>query len=60
MPGSIDGLKLARIIRDKHPGLPILLTTGYSEAVLKVGLEFPILTKPYLIHELSGALAKLK
>jgi PAS domain S-box-containing protein len=60
MPGGIDGLKLARIIRDKHPGLPILLTTGYSEAVLKVGLEFPILTKPYLIHELSGALAKLK
>src|SRR6266436_229531 len=60
MPGGIDGLKLARIIRDKRPGLPILLTTGYSEAVLKVGLEFPILTKPYLIHELSGALAKLK
>ena len=60
MPGSIDGLKLARIIRDKHPGLPILLTTGYSDAALKVGLEFPILAKPYLIHELSGAIAKLK
>jgi PAS domain S-box-containing protein len=60
MPGSIDGLKLARIIRDKHPGLPILLTTGYSDAALKVGSEFPILTKPYLIHELSGAIAKLK
>src|SRR5258708_4504422 len=60
MPGGIDGLKLARFIRDKRPGLPILLTTGYSEAVLKVGLEFSILTKPYLIHELSGALAKLK
>ena len=60
MPGSIDGLKLARIIRDKHPDLPILLTTGYSDAALKVGSEFPILTKPYLIHELSGAIAKLK
>jgi PAS domain S-box-containing protein len=60
MPGTVDGLKLARIIRDKHPDLPILLTTGYSEAALKVGSEFPILAKPYLIHELGGALAKLK
>jgi PAS domain S-box-containing protein len=60
MPGSVDGLKLARTIRDKHPDLPILLTTGYSDAALKVGSEFPILAKPYLIHELSGALAKLK
>jgi PAS domain S-box-containing protein len=60
MPGSIDGLKLARTIRDKRPDLPILLTTGYSDAALKVGSEFPILAKPYLIHELSGALAKLK
>ncbi len=60
MPGSIDGLKLARVIRGMHPGLPILLTTGYSEAALKVGSEFPILAKPYLIHELSRALEKLK
>jgi PAS domain S-box-containing protein len=60
MPGSIDGLKLARTIRDMRPNLPILLTTGYSDAALKVGSEFPILAKPYLIHELSGALAKLK
>jgi PAS domain S-box-containing protein len=60
MPGSIDGLKLARTIRVKYPDLPILLTTGYSDAALKVGSEFPILAKPYLIHELSGALAKLR
>jgi PAS domain S-box-containing protein len=60
MPGSVDGLKLARTIRAKHPDLPILLTTGYSDAALKVGSEFPILAKPYLIHELSGALAKLR
>jgi PAS domain S-box-containing protein len=60
MPGSIDGLKLARVIRQSHPELPILLTTGYSEAALKVGSEFPILAKPYLIHELSRAIEKLK
>jgi PAS domain S-box-containing protein len=60
MPGGVDGLDLARTIRDKHPKMPILLTTGYSEAILKAGSEFPILRKPYLIHELSGALAKLR
>jgi PAS domain S-box-containing protein len=60
MPGGVDGLKLARTIRDRHPDLPILLTTGYSDAALEAGTEFPILRKPYLIHELSGALAKLR
>jgi PAS domain S-box-containing protein len=60
MPGPMDGLKLAQAIRTMHPGLPILLTTGYSEAAAKAGSEFPILRKPFQIHELSGAMAKLK
>jgi PAS domain S-box-containing protein len=60
MPGNVDGLNLARTIRSSHPHLPILLTTGYSDAALKAGSEFPILRKPYLIHELSSALAKLR
>ena len=32
MPGPLDGLGLARIIRRKKPQLPILLATGYSHA----------------------------
>ena len=32
MPGGISGLELAREIRRRQPGLPIVLTTGYSEA----------------------------
>ena len=59
MPGTLDGLGLARIIREKHPQLPILLTTGYSGAALKAKTDFPILRKPYQIHELSQALADL-
>jgi PAS domain S-box-containing protein len=57
MPGKMDGLKLAHAIRDQRPALPILLTTGYSDATLKARSEFPILRKPYQIHELSRALA---
>ena len=59
MPGRMDGLGLARTIKQKRPGLPILLATGYSEAVQNVRTDFPVLRKPYQMHELSRALAKL-
>ena len=59
MPGSLDGLGLAHLIRQKHPGLPILLVTGYSEAIRNVRTDFPILRKPYQLHELSRALSEL-
>jgi PAS domain S-box-containing protein len=59
MPGKIDGLGLARAIRQLHPALPVLLATGYSEAVQKIGTDFPILRKPFHLHELSRALTDL-
>ncbi|HEV7880018.1 ATP-binding protein [Bradyrhizobium sp.] len=59
MPGRMDGLALAQAIREKYPRLPILLTTGYSDTLRKVSLGFQILRKPYEIHELSQALAKV-
>lgn len=59
MPGKMDGLSLAHHLRQIHPGLPILLATGYSEAAADVRGDFPILRKPYEIHELSEAIAKL-
>ena len=59
MPGKIDGLSLARRLREIRPDLPILLATGYSEAAADVRGDFPILRKPYEIHELSRAIAKL-
>jgi PAS domain S-box-containing protein len=59
MPGKMDGLALARILKQKHPALPILLATGYSEAARNAAAEFPILRKPYQIHELNEALSRL-
>jgi PAS domain S-box-containing protein len=59
MPGKMDGLSLAHHIRQIRPGLPILLATGYSEVAAGVRGDFPILRKPYEIHELSEAIAKL-
>ncbi|PSO14230.1 PAS domain-containing sensor histidine kinase [Bradyrhizobium sp. MOS003] len=59
MPGKMDGLTLAHHLRQIRPGLPILLATGYSEVAAGVRGDFPILRKPYEIHELSEAIAKL-
>jgi PAS domain S-box-containing protein len=59
MPGKLDGLGLAHRLREMRPHLPILLATGYSDAAAGARGEFPILRKPYEIHELSEAIAKL-
>jgi CheY-like chemotaxis protein len=59
MPGKMDGLSLARHLKETRPGLPILLASGYSDAALNVHGDFPILRKPYEIHQLSQAIAKL-
>ncbi|MCK1384915.1 PAS domain-containing sensor histidine kinase [Bradyrhizobium sp. 21] len=59
MPGKMDGLSLAHRLRQIRPGLPILLATGYSDVAAGVRGDFPILRKPYEIHELSEAISKL-
>ncbi len=57
MPGGVNGLQLAREIRNRHPRLPIILTTGYVEAAadLKDG-EFHLLPKPFSLETLADAL----
>jgi len=59
MPGKMDGIGLAKTLRDKNPRIPILLVTGYSSSTNEVGSQFPILRKPYQLHELSRELQKL-
>ena len=59
MGGEMDGLGLARRIREQHPGLPVLLATGYSKAAEGLGDEFPILRKPYKLADLNRAIGAL-
>ena len=59
MPGKMDGIGLAKTIREKNPEIPILLVTGYSSSTKEIGSQFPILRKPYQLHELSRELQKL-
>ncbi|WP_027543899.1 ATP-binding protein [Bradyrhizobium sp. WSM2254] len=56
MPG-MTGLELARAIRDRDIGVPVVLTTGYSEALTQDGNHgFDLVQKPYSIEELSQIL----
>ncbi|MCK1620861.1 response regulator [Bradyrhizobium sp. 159] len=56
MPG-MTGLDLAQAVRDRGIGVPVVLTTGYSQALSQDGAaEFDLVQKPYSIEELSRVL----
>lgn len=58
MPGGMNGVELAREIRRRCAELPVLLTSGYAEAVAREadaeGIH--LLAKPYEISQLGAAL----
>jgi PAS domain S-box-containing protein len=60
MAGSMNGLELARAIREHHPDVPVILATGYSKAAEEAAAEFIVLRKPYDLTVLSRASAKLR
>jgi len=61
MPGGTNGLELAREIRRRQPALPVVLVTGYAEAVSGMEKdEFQLLHKPYSLDGLSLALGRVK
>jgi CheY-like chemotaxis protein len=60
MPGSMDGLKLARAVRGRWPPIKIVATSGQidlREADLPEGGRF--LPKPYSQIEIAGVLREL-
>jgi two-component system cell cycle sensor histidine kinase/response regulator CckA len=57
LPG-MDGLELARRLRHRWPGLPVVLTSGYVGLREELAAEgFQLLAKPYTPAELLAALA---
>jgi DNA-binding NtrC family response regulator len=58
MAGAMDGIGLARALRQHHPELPIVLVTGYSSSAPAAELEFAVLRKPFELSHLSRAIAK--
>ena len=58
MPGGMNGVELAREVRSRKPGLPVLLTSGYAGAsrAQAEAEGMRILAKPYGIDDLAMAL----
>ncbi len=60
MPGSKDGLTLARMARIIDPQISVLVTSGYArELLIDATLPGTFLVKPYRRGELKGALDSL-
>jgi CheY-like chemotaxis protein len=60
MPGSMDGLKLARAVRGRWPPIKIVATSGHvhvSETDMPAGGRF--LPKPYSSAQVTGVLREL-
>jgi CheY-like chemotaxis protein len=55
MPGPMNGLALAREIKARHPALPVVLTSGYSDVARTAESEFVILRKPFQLASLERA-----
>ena len=57
MPG-MNGVELAEKVRRIYPGLPVLLTSGYSNVLAEEGCHgFELIHKPYSVEALARVLS---
>jgi signal transduction histidine kinase len=63
MPGGMNGYELVREVRRRHPGLKVLLTSGYaSQSMLNLpaGDDLPeVINKPFRMRELALKLRQI-
>ena len=57
MPG-MSGAQLARELKTSHPGLPVLIVSGYAEED-GIDPDIPRLTKPFRNAELAASVSAL-
>ena len=58
MPG-MTGIELARLVRCKHPNMPVLLVTGYADFPASQKNALPRLSKPYQQAQLKAEIDRL-
>jgi CheY-like chemotaxis protein len=58
MPGGMDGHELAEAARRQRPNLKVVLTSGYSRAIMAGTMDprFPLLREPYRKADLHQVL----
>ncbi len=62
LPGGLNGRQLADAARELHPGLPVLLITGYAGTALAAALPagMSILTKPFSWQQLAAGVEAIR
>lgn len=55
MPGAMDGIGLARMVRRRWPDLPIILTSGHMR-LPDLSVDVAFIAKPYRFAELLSAI----
>ena len=55
LPGGLNGRQVADIMRDRHPGLPVLFITGYAGRALEEHLApgMDVIGKPFTLDALA-------
>ncbi len=58
MPGGQNGLELAKLVKSRRPDLPMILTSGYSQAFSSEAqqLGVPMLPKPFNLDTLAAVI----
>lgn len=56
MPGDIDGVQLAQILKKKTAGIRIILMTGYDGDLSDGADQFTLLRKPFSLLDIKAAL----
>jgi two-component system, response regulator PdtaR len=60
MPGSMDGLKLAKFVKERWPPIKIVATSGYvSVGEVDLPKDGRFLPKPYTPAQIAGTLREL-
>jgi len=62
MPGSLDGIEVARLLLARRPDLPVIYTTGRPDvlnALQPLGPKEVVLCKPFALSALLAAARRL-
>ncbi len=62
MPGSLDGIGVARLLRVRRPDLPVIYTKGMPgllNALQPLGAREVLLRKPFALSDMLGAVRRL-
>lgn len=59
MPGGMDGIALAKILKERYPNLPIILMSGYANRLDEAVAEnFVVMPKPCSLDTLAETIEK--